>query len=70
MAYISARQCDRCKRIDENQPGDIDSTTGWAELKFTYDPTRWHICPNCVGDYAKFIRNEAVLPVKIIRRES
>lgn len=67
MAFVTARQCDRCKRIEEDKPEDMDSTTGWAELKFTYDPTRWHICPNCVGDYAKFIRNEAVLPVKVIR---
>lgn len=69
MGFITARQCDRCKRIDKQEPGDIDSTTGWAELKFTYNSQRWHICPNCVEAFAMFVSNEAVLPVKIIRKE-
>ena len=72
MAYISKsfRVCDRCK-LEEESHGEVDSETGWAELKFTYVSERWHLCPACIIDFLhKFIPNEAVLPVKTIRRSN
>lgn len=70
MAFVtkSFRVCDRCGKEEEDKKGDTDNSTGWAELKFTYVPTRWHICPDCIGDFSKFVANEAVLPVKTIKR--
>lgn len=71
MGYVSKtfRVCDRCKVEEEEEDnGQLDSETGWAELKFTYVSKRWHICRKCIDAYLTFMDNEAVLPVKIIRR--
>lgn len=63
--------CDRCKRINEEAGPDAKNLeAGWNELKFTYVSKRWDLCPPCVEDFGKFITNEAVLPVKVIRRET
>jgi len=71
MAYVTKnfRVCDRCKREEEDKDEDTDLVTGWVELKFTYVSNRWHICPDCIVDFGKFISNEAVLPVKTIKRD-
>lgn len=67
---VKYRQCDRCnkrKPVDEIVQDDNEDTYTWRTLKFHYVPPWYDLCPECVVDFGRFMRNEAILPIKIIK---